>query len=307
MVIVGSVLALLCGVLNGVAAAVEKHESLRADSAVAGVRLLARLVQRPPWLAAMGMSALAWVAEAASLALAPVPVVATLRSSGRGLLVVAGGRWLGERFGRTEVAAVVLATAGGVVTAIGTSGSAVSRTALSLADQVVVAALAAGVAFAISRWRSGVALGASVGVLFAATGVFTKQIGDLFASDGWGAVVPVLASLVPWLMITMSIWAQNLLQDAFRKANAASVAAANAAVASVGLVVAGFLLYGEPFPAGAHAGALVAGLAVALTGTVLLAITGRDQAGVGTTAGRLPAASCPPPEARQMRSPKRQG
>jgi hypothetical protein len=69
-----------------------------------GARLLAALARRPLWLLAMALGALAWAAEAASLALAPVPVVATVRNAGRGLLAVGGGRWREEHFSRLEVA-----------------------------------------------------------------------------------------------------------------------------------------------------------------------------------------------------------
>jgi hypothetical protein len=284
VLVVGSLLALFCGVANSVAAALEKRESLVTDQRVRGVRLLGVLVRRPVWLLAMVLSALAWVAEAASLGLAPVPVVATLRSSGRGLLVVSGSRWLGESFSRLELVAVVLATLGGVVTAVGSTASTVSYTTLSLPMQAVVAAAAAAVALVVSRWHNGVTMGAAVGVLFAATGIFTKQIADLFAVDGLGAVEHIVASLTLWAMIAMSVWAQNLLQGAFRRANAASVAAANAAVASLGLVVAGFLLYGEKFPAGWAAAALVGGIAVSLAGTAMLAVTsgGSPAPGVPT-------------------------
>jgi len=273
VLVVGSLLALFCGVANSVAAALEKRESMVTDHGVRGVRLLVVLAKRPVWLMAMAFSALAWVAEAASLGLAPVPVVATLRSSGRGLLVVSGSRWLGESFTRLELLAVLLATLGGVVTAVGSTASTVSDTTLSLTMQAVVAAAAAAVTLGVSRAHSGVAKGAAVGVLFAATGIFTKQIADLFAVDGLGAVEHIVASLTLWVMIAMSVWAQNLLQGAFRQANAASVAAANAAVASIGLVVAGFLLYDERFPGGWAAAALVGGMVVSLVGTALLAIT----------------------------------
>ena len=84
MVLVGSLLALLSGMLNAAAAWLEKREGMRTATARSGLRLLAALARRPAWLAAMVLSALAWVGEAASLALAPVPIVATLRNAGRG-------------------------------------------------------------------------------------------------------------------------------------------------------------------------------------------------------------------------------
>ena len=68
----------------------------------------------------------------------------------------------------------------------------------------------------------------------------------------------------------MTVWSQGLLQQAFRWANAATVSAANASVASLGLIAAGFALYGENIPRGAQAFLLVGGMAVGLAGTALL-------------------------------------
>jgi hypothetical protein len=72
------------------------------------------------------------------------------------------------------------------------------------------------------------------------------------------------------MMLGMTIWAQSLLQQAFRHANAASVSAVNASVASLGLIGAGFVLYGENVPHGAAAVLLIVGIAVSLAGTALL-------------------------------------
>jgi hypothetical protein len=71
-------------------------------------------------------------------------------------------------------------------------------------------------------------------------------------------------------MLVMAAWSQSLLQQAFRRANAATVSAANASVASLGLIGAGFALYGEALPRGAGAVALVGGIVVSLIGTALL-------------------------------------
>ena len=79
------------------------------------------------------------------------------------------------------------------------------------------------------------ATGAAVGLLFAGTGVFTKEIGDRIALYGARGLPSVLASSGLWLMLAMAAWSQSLLQQAFRKANAATVSAANASVASLGL------------------------------------------------------------------------
>src|SRR5579875_578327 len=103
MFFLGGAFALICGLANSAAAALEKREKMRIGTGSRGLALLAILVRRPWWLLAMALSLLAWGAEAASLGLVAVPVVTSLRSLGRGGLVVIGHRWLGERFERLEL------------------------------------------------------------------------------------------------------------------------------------------------------------------------------------------------------------
>jgi drug/metabolite transporter (DMT)-like permease len=124
--------------LNAGAAALEKREGMRNGTGRKGARLLAALARRPLWLVAMALSALAWSAEAASLTLAPVPVVATVRNAGRGLLVVGGGRWLQEHFSRLEVAGVVLASGGGALTTASAAHTGVTRQPLSNLTELAV-------------------------------------------------------------------------------------------------------------------------------------------------------------------------
>ena len=245
--------------------------------------MLAGLARRPLWLVAMALSALAWSAEAASLTLAPLPVVATVRNAGRGLLVVGGGRWLEEHFSRLEVAGVVLASGGGALTTASVAHTGVTRRPLSNLTELAVGLsclVGAGAVTWCASWfagsdpararASGVTTGAAVGLLFAATGVFTKEIGDRFAIKGASALASVVTSAGLWLMLTMAVWSQGLLQQGFRNANAATVSAANASVASLGLIGAGFALYGQVVPTGTGAVALVGGIAVSLTGTAML-------------------------------------
>ncbi len=306
MLVVGSLLALISGMFNAAAAWLEKREGMRTATASRGLRLLAALARRPAWLVAMVISALAWVGEAAALALAPVPVVATLRNAGRGLLVVGGGRWLDERFSRLEIVGVALASAGGAITAAGAAHSEVVRKPLSNWDELAVGAscmLAAGLVAALSarlagapgappRKAASVATGVAVGLLFAGTGVFTKEIGDRFAIYGVGGLTAVLPSAGLWLMVVMSVWAQSLLQEAFRHANAASVSAANASVASLGLIGAGFVLYRQNLPGGAGAALLIGGVVVSLAGTGLL--LGSRPVSAAEAGARPGAAGAPP-------------
>jgi hypothetical protein len=294
MLIAGSILALASGMMMALAAALEKREGMRTALSRKGFSLLAALSRRPIWVAGVLASALGWVLEAAALTLSPVPVVATLRNAGRGVLVPFGGRWLEERFSAAELAGVVLTAVGGTVTALGSAGSSIVRKPLSnftLLEVAAGCALLAALVAGLSRWlapdvvpgaettggerrrsrAAGIAAGAAVGLLFAGTGVYTKEIGDRIALYGLGGLGASFASASPYLMVASTVWAQSILQQAFRRANAASVASANATVASTGLIAAGFALYGEHVSGGFGAVALAGGIFVATIGTIMLA------------------------------------
>jgi hypothetical protein len=272
MLIVGSLLALVCGLANSAAAALEKREVMQVGVAGRGLALLAVLVRRRWWLLAMALSVLAWAAEAGAFALAPVPVVTTLRSLGRGGLVIAGRRWLAERFGRAELAGVALLAIGGVLTASSVISSSHAAAPLSDVEELIVAGAIALLAGGLSLSRNGLVLGTAVGVLFVATGVFTKEIGDRIAREGLGSGVPALLGTPgPYLMIALSAWAITMLQHALVRANAASVSAANTTVSAIGLIIAGLILYHERLATGADVVLLAVGILLSALGGIALA------------------------------------
>ncbi|MHB8296873.1 MAG: hypothetical protein ACYDH5_20150 [Acidimicrobiales bacterium] len=284
--VAGSVLALVAGLVHSTAAAIEKSEGMAVTPSKTGFRLLAVLAGRRLWLSAMALGTLGWVAEAAALALAPMAAVAPLMAAGRALLVVLGVRFLGERFDRLQLLAVGVASAGGALAALSVPATSVSRVALPASEQVLigVAALsAAGVlALASRRTGNGVGYGAAAGLLFAATGVYTKEVSDRFATHGLHAVLLLAASPSPWGLIALSAVAQSFLQTAFRRDNAASVSAASSAVSLIGLVVAGFVAYHQPYPAGSAGVLLAVGIAAAGLGGVML---GRSAAAPASRTG----------------------
>ncbi|MGH2835704.1 MAG: hypothetical protein ACRDLT_05665 [Solirubrobacteraceae bacterium] len=271
MFFLGSALALICGLTNSAAAALEKREMMQVGVGERGLGLLATLIRRPWWLLAMALSLLAWTAEAASLGLVPVPVVTSLRSLGRGGLVVAGHRWLGERFTRLELSGVALLGVGGVLVASSVIGSGAAAPPLSDLTEVLTAVVLAVPAALFARSRSGILKGAAVGILFVATGVFTKEIADRVVRDGGAAIVKLLVTPGPWLMIALSVWSLSLIQHAFARANAASVSAASTTVSANGLIMAGVLLYHEPLAHGTTLVPLVLGIVLSAVGAVALA------------------------------------
>jgi drug/metabolite transporter (DMT)-like permease len=272
MLVAGILLCLFSGLAIALAAALEKREGMAVAGDLQRFRLLAALVRRPWWLVAMGVSVAAWVAQAGGLALVPIAAAATLLAAGRALLVVLGIRWLGERFGGWELSGVGLATVGAVAAAT-TAGGQTTRPELSNGVQLAVGAAALVIAVAVTRRSNGVALGVGAGVLFAATSVYTKEIGDRVAIHGLSGIELIAASPSLWVMLAFTVLAQSYLQTAFRKANAATVSATNAAVSMNGLIVCGFVLYHEPFPSGAAGAVLVLGILASAAGASLLAFT----------------------------------
>lgn len=271
MFFLGSALALICGLANSAAAALEKREMTQVGVAQHGRGLLLTLVRRPLWLLAMGLSLVAWIAEAGALGTVPVPVVTSLRSLGRGGLVVAGHRWLGERFTRIELSGVVLLALGGILVASSVISSGAAAPPLSDLTEVLVAVVLSAPAALLARSHSGLLKGAAVGILFVATGVFTKEIADRVVRDGGAAIVKLLITPGPWLMVALSVWSLSLIQHAFARANAASVSAASTTVSANGLIMAGVLLYHEPLAHGADLILLITGIVLSAIGAVALA------------------------------------
>lgn len=74
--------------------------------------LLGRLVRRPRWIAAAVLALAGWALQIVALGLAPLTLVQPTLALGLMLLLYLGVRFLGERVGPREVAAVVAITVG---------------------------------------------------------------------------------------------------------------------------------------------------------------------------------------------------
>lgn len=269
MLLTGSLLAVLSGVANSAAAALQKREAVEVGTAKHSFRLLAALVRRPWWLLTIVLSVMAWVAQAAALALAPVAAVAPLMSLGRGGLLVAGVRWLGERFSVLEVVGVALVTAGGAAAALSTPGVV---TLQPLAPVALVAVGGGGLvlAWAVARRKSGVAFGVATGILYAVTGIYTKEVGDAVARNGILAITSPVAIAEIAAMVVLATIGQMYTQSGLQRANAASVSAATAMLSMNGLIAAGFALYHQHYPTGAAGVVLGLSLAASVVGTGML-------------------------------------
>lgn len=271
MLVLGAILAVAAGLAYNLTAAVQKYETVRADAPAS--RLLPALARRPLWLLALLLDLCAWVGQVAALTLAPIALAVPLMAAGAALLVLLGICWLGETFGRLELAAVTLVTAGAAAAAVAAGTTSPARAPLAAGTQLGIAAIAVVAALLAARSRSGVALGTAAGCLYAATAIYSKEVGDRIATRGfaWHTVLVLLASPAPYLLAGFGIAALWLIQVGYQRANAATVTAAETALETVGPIIAGFLLYHETWPGGTGGPVLAAGIAATALGATLLA------------------------------------
>ncbi len=181
-------------------------------------RLLVRLGTEPLWLAGLGASIVGFALEATALAVAPVvlvqPLIVAELLFALPLAAAAGG----SRLGRREWTGALLVTLGliafvVIVRPTDSAASASWRTWLLIV--CVIAGLVALLLHVAER-RDGVAqtsaFAAAAGVSLGLLSVLTKLTMRDFGNRGLGA----LATLAPWAVIAVGIFALWLAQVAFR-------------------------------------------------------------------------------------------
>jgi drug/metabolite transporter (DMT)-like permease len=231
--------------------------------------LLGRLVRNRRWLGATALGLLGWPFEIAALLLAPLTVVQPCLASGLILLLWLGVRRLGERPGRREllaVAAIVAGVAGVALAAPERTTDHAGAVAIVLALALVAVPVLAPYAF---RRRSGAATLAIVGAGcgYAWTAIASKLLTDELAA---GTVLAAAA----WLATAAGSEGLALLSEmsSLQRRPATQVAPAMFAIQVLVPVVLAPLIFSESWAQTPLGGlTLVAAMAVAVAGTVLLA------------------------------------
>jgi len=246
--------------------------------------LLGRLVRNRRWLGATALGLAGWPLEIAALLLAPLTVVQPCLASGLILLLWLGATRLGERPGRREaaaVAAIVVGVAGVALAAPERTTDHASAGAIALALALVAIPLAAPYALhGRSRhsppsgrvkvgWVGGVGtlMVVSAGCGYAWTAIASKLLTDELAA---GALLVAVA----WLATAAASEGLALLSEmsALQRRAATHVAPAMFAVQVLVPVLLAPLIFGESWADTPLGGAvLVASMAIAVAGTVLLA------------------------------------
>jgi drug/metabolite transporter (DMT)-like permease len=231
--------------------------------------LLGRLARNRRWLLATGLGLAGWPLEIAALLLAPLTVVQPCLASGLVLLMWLGTKRLGERPGRREyaaVAAIVVGVAGVALAAPQRTTEHATAGVLALA--LFLVALPVLAPYALRR-RGGAGLLAviSAGFGYAWTAIASKLLTDELASG------EVLGAAV-FLATAAGSEGIALLSEmsALQRRAATHVAPVMFAVQILVPVILAPLIFAESWSDTPLGGlVLVAAMAVAVAGTVLLA------------------------------------
>jgi hypothetical protein len=265
------------------------------------VSLLGRLVRNRRWLGATALGLVGWPLEIAALLLAPLTVVQPCLASGLILLLWLGATRLGEKPGPREaiaVAAIVAGVAGVALAAPVRTTDHAGAGAIALALALVAIPVAAPYALRgrirPSPHSGGVKVGwaggigtlmvLSAGCGYAWTAIVSKLLTDELAA---GALLVAVA----WLVTAAASEGLALLSEmsALQRRPATHVAPTMLAVQVLVPVLLAPLIFGESWadtPLGGTV--LVASMALAVSGTVLLAGSSAVGAVIASAHSRQP-------------------
>jgi hypothetical protein len=232
--------------------------------------LIGRLLQNRRWLGATALGLLGWPLEIVALLLAPLTVVGPCLASGLIVLLWLGATRLGEAPGRREflaVAAIGVGVAGVAWAAPDRTTDHAGTAAIALALTLVAIPIAAPYALRGRAASAGMLAVVSAGFGYAWTAIASKLLTDELAAG-------TLLIAVAWLATAAASEGLALLSEmsALQRRPATHVAPVMFAVQVLAPVALAPLIFGESWattPLGG--GALVASIAIAVAGTILLA------------------------------------
>ncbi|HXS47662.1 MAG TPA: hypothetical protein VN756_09390 [Solirubrobacterales bacterium] len=234
------------------------------------VSLIGRLLRNKRWLGATALGLIGWPLEIVALLLAPLTVVQPCLASGLILLLWLGATRLGEAPGRREalaVAAIVAGVAGVAWAAPERTTDHAGTAAIGLALVLVAIPIAAPYALRGRAEAVGTLAVVSAGCGYAWTAIASKLLTDELAA---GAILVAIA----WLATAAASEGLALLSEmsALQHRAATHVAPTMFAVQILVPVALAPLIFGEAWGETPLGGvALVASMALAVAGTVLLA------------------------------------
>ena len=271
MVALGIVAAVVASLLYNTSIALQALEARQVpEEHSLRPSLLGRLVRNRRWLGATVLGFLGWPFEVAALLLAPLTVVQPCLASGLILLLWLGVTRLGEAPGRREfiaVGAITVGIAGVALAAPERTTDHAGAGAIALALALVGIPILAPYLFRHRTGIVGTLMILSAGFGYAWTAIASKLLTDELAA---GAALVGVA----WLATVVLSESLALLSEmsALQQRPATQVAPAMFAIQVLVPVLLAPLIFGESWANTPLGGvALVAFLAIAVAGTVLLA------------------------------------
>ena len=252
----------------------QQKVALQAEEAVTGLRFLVQLFRRPVWLLGGVVMAVGWVCQAVALHLGSLVLVQSLVTLSL-VISLPFGVWLtAQRITRSVWLGASALVAGIVlVLSVGSpqSGTRTPGTrdwwiasCVSLGLALLLARIGARRAGAVRALAYGAGAGLGYGLATAVTKVFTDVLG--------GGLAAVVGGWEVYLMAAAATVGLVLNQSALRTGALAPAMAATNAMTLLACIVLGITVFGESFgPGTGHLAAVLAGLALALLGIVLLA------------------------------------
>jgi drug/metabolite transporter (DMT)-like permease len=270
MFVLGLAAAFAASLLFNVGMALQALEA-RGTPRELGLRasLLGRLLRRPLWLLGAALGLIGIAPQVAALSWAPFVVVQTALAAGLLVLLALGVRTLGERVGPPEVLGVAAMIAGIGAVAWG-APEHVETHRRGIAVLLVVAGLALG---AVSPWllrAARIATPSLVLMLASGSGFAASNVATKLGSDDFG--LHHVANGLAWsvVVVVTGVVAVLAQMTAFQVSRATVVIPVGFAVQTFLPIVLEPLFLRERAEALLD-GAILAGLALLLVGTVLIA------------------------------------
>jgi hypothetical protein len=227
------------------------------------------LVANRGWLGGFGVETTGFLCFVAALALAPLALVQSLAAGGIAVLAFLSSRLGSMRLGRRERVGVVLAVAGLVLlgsSLSGATGDGSGAEWFAVLAWVAASGLAALLAIRLAarlRVAAATSYGLAAGLLFAAGDVTTETVTRGGAS----------LAFLPVLFAAYGL-GTAVLQLGFQRGGALTTAGTATLFGDALPIIAGTLVYHEPFPGGALGG--LRGLAFGLLVVGAVALTRED-------------------------------
>jgi drug/metabolite transporter (DMT)-like permease len=277
---VGATFAVLAALAFAVGSVLQQRGTLSTDAPEGDPRFLVQTIRKPVWLAGAGCQACGWVLQAVALDHGSLVAVQSLCALSL-VFALPLGAWLTDQHvGPRSIVGAVSTLAGIVVIVVGGQPAGGSdrpsarawwvATALALGVMAVLGAAARRRRGPLAATLFAAAAGLAFGYQAAVTKVFVGDLGHGLSG--------VLSSWTTYALIASALAGFALQQSALKTGHLAPALAASNASTLVSSVVLGVLIFEEHLSAsdGGRGWMTVGGLAVAVTGIILLSVDPAD-------------------------------